>query len=64
MLSETKGNIVFGGETDASQKYIAPTVVQDVKLDDSLMTQEIFGPILPIVPVKSLDDALAYVQSK
>ena len=64
LLSESKGQIVFGGETDASQKFIAPTVVRDVKTDDSLMTQEIFGPVLPIVPISSVDEAISYIQAK
>ncbi|TDL29329.1 NAD-aldehyde dehydrogenase [Rickenella mellea] len=62
LLTKTKGQVVLGGDTDGSQKFIAPTVVKNVKADDSLMSQEIFGPVLPIVPVASLDDAIAYVR--
>lgn len=58
LLAETKGTIAVGGETDAAQKFIAPTVVRDVMFDDALMGQEIFGPILPIVPVKDIDEAI------
>ena len=39
LLDKTKGTIVIGGETDADTKYIAPTVVKDVKGDDSLMSE-------------------------
>ena len=39
LLKNTKGTIVLGGEMDESTKYIAPTVVKDVKLDDSLMSE-------------------------
>jgi aldehyde dehydrogenase (NAD+)/aldehyde dehydrogenase (NAD(P)+) len=39
LLDNTKGKIVFGGETDEATKFIAPTVVKDVKTDDSLMTE-------------------------
>jgi aldehyde dehydrogenase (NAD+) len=38
-LESTKGTIVVGGETDESQRYIAPTIVKDVKGDDSLMVE-------------------------
>lgn len=39
MLDGTKGKIVIGGEVDASQKFIAPTIVRDVSLSDSLMSE-------------------------
>ncbi|KAF9443399.1 aldehyde dehydrogenase [Macrolepiota fuliginosa MF-IS2] len=61
LLDNTKGSIVFGGETDAASKFIAPTAVKDVGADDSLMSEEIFGPVLPIVPVKDVDEAIAFV---
>ncbi|KAJ7598905.1 NAD-aldehyde dehydrogenase [Mycena floridula] len=63
LLKETKGSIVFGGETDEATKYIAPTIVKDVTFEDSLMSDEIFGPLLPIVPVGSLDEAIKHVNS-
>ncbi len=37
MIDETKGTVVFGGDTDVSERYIAPTVVRDVRPDDVLM---------------------------
>lgn len=64
MLDATKGDIVIGGETDEARRWIAPTVVKDVKEGDSLLSDEIFGPILPIVPVDSLEEALAYVNAR
>ncbi|KAG6909490.1 hypothetical protein DXG01_017212 [Tephrocybe rancida] len=63
LLDNTKGNLVFGGETDEATKFIAPTVVKDVKPDDSLMSEEIFGPLLPIVPVEDVDEAIAFVNA-
>lgn len=39
LLDHTKGTVVFGGETDESEKYISPTIVKDVPLDDSLMSE-------------------------
>ncbi|KAF8142975.1 NAD-dependent aldehyde dehydrogenase [Mycena galopus ATCC 62051] len=63
LLQNTQGTIVVGGENDAATRYIAPTIVKDVKIDDSLMSEEIFGPVLPIVPVDDLDSGLEYVNS-
>ena len=48
MLNASQGNVVIGGERDVDDLYIAPTVVTDLTAEDSLMTEEIFGPILPI----------------
>ncbi|KAG8679851.1 hypothetical protein FRC08_016697, partial [Ceratobasidium sp. 394] len=63
MVDETKGSVVLGGAGDADreQKFIAPTVVKDVQRDDILMQSEIFGPVLPIVPVKDVDAAIQYI---
>ncbi|KAJ6502092.1 NAD-aldehyde dehydrogenase [Mycena sanguinolenta] len=63
LVQNTKGTIVVGGQNDEATKYIAPTIVRDVQLDDSLMSEEIFGPVLPIVPVENVDAGLAYVNS-
>ncbi|KAH9934346.1 NAD-aldehyde dehydrogenase [Fomitopsis serialis] len=63
LLDNTKGTIVFGGETDKDARYVAPTLIRDVKRDDSLMSEEIFGPLLPVVPVKDVDEAIAFVNS-
>ncbi|KAF8638214.1 hypothetical protein AX16_010560 [Volvariella volvacea WC 439] len=64
LLDDTKGEVAIGGETNEKDKYIAPTVVKDVKGDDSLMTEEIFGPLLPIVPVEDVDAAIDFVNAR
>ncbi|CAH8617816.1 unnamed protein product [Heterobilharzia americana] len=64
LLEQTKGNIAIGGKSDMSDKYIAPTVVFDVEADDALMQDEIFGPILPVMSVKSASDAIQIINSK
>ncbi|KAF9009920.1 NAD-aldehyde dehydrogenase [Cyathus striatus] len=64
LLDITKGTVAIGGETDEATKYIAPTIVKDVKGDDSLMTEEIFGPVLPIVPVENVDEAIKFVNER
>lgn len=55
--------IAIGGQLDASEKYIAPTILFDVKLTDPVMQEEIFGPILPIVTVESVYDAIKVINS-
>ena len=63
-LSATKGQVVVGGQSNADAIEIHPTVVVDPALDEPLMTDEIFGPILPVVTVQSLDEAIAFVNSR
>ncbi|KAG8908245.1 hypothetical protein FRB99_008310 [Tulasnella sp. 403] len=64
LLDATKGEIVIGGEMEREDRYIAPTVVKDCTGEDSLMADEIFGPILPLVPVDSVEEALAFVNAR
>ncbi|MCV7152856.1 aldehyde dehydrogenase family protein [Mycolicibacterium pyrenivorans] len=63
-LAATKGRVAVGGGSDASTLKIQPTVVVDPAPDEPLMTDEIFGPILPVVTVQSLDEAITFVNSR
>ena len=47
------GKIIYGGASDAATRFIEPTLIEDVALDSPLMTEEIFGPVFPII---TLDD--------
>ncbi|TAM67673.1 MAG: aldehyde dehydrogenase family protein [Microbacteriaceae bacterium] len=58
-----EGRRVVGGESDPAARYLAPTVLADVPRGSAIMRQEIFGPILPIITVSGLDDALAYIRA-
>jgi aldehyde dehydrogenase (NAD+) len=57
------GTTAFGGKVDRSDRYLAPTVLQDVKLSDPVMNEEIFGPILPIVTVAGPAEAIEIVNA-
>ncbi|KAG8892014.1 hypothetical protein FRC00_012804, partial [Tulasnella sp. 408] len=48
LLEKTKGQIVCGGQSDEGRRWIAPTILKNVALDDVVMENELFGPILPI----------------
>lgn len=58
------GNIIIGGETNATERYIAPTVIDGVTLEDQVMQEEIFGPILPIIEYTNLSEAIAFVNAQ
>lgn len=53
-----KEKIAIGGEDNREENFIAPTVLKDVSWTDKIMEDEIFGPILPIIPYDSLDEAI------
>ena len=54
-------HVVIGGHSDATLRYLAPTVVDDVSWDSPLMRDEIFGPILPLLAYDDLDDAFEQI---
>ncbi|KAM6175215.1 aldehyde dehydrogenase family 3 member A2 isoform 1-T1 [Erethizon dorsatum] len=56
--------IAFGGETAEATRYIAPTILTDVDPKSKVMQEEIFGPILPIVPVKNADEAINFINER
>lgn len=58
------GAVAVGGQSDAPSRYIAPTVLVDVDRDSALMSEEIFGPLLPVLPVPSVRDAVSFVRSR
>ena len=55
------GTVAIGGSSDAARRYIAPTVLTGVTRDDPVMHEEIFGPILPVIAVDSIDAAVDFV---
>ena len=58
------GRVVADGKPVKAQRYIPPTVLADVKRDAPVMQEEIFGPILPMITVADLDDAIDFINSK
>ncbi len=62
--ASAKGEVVVGGECDPSSLRIQPAVVVDPDPAGALMTNEIFGPILPVLTVESLDEAIRFVNSR
>jgi len=56
--------IEVGGETDAAERYIAPTVLSNVTAAQPVMSEEIFGPILPILTYKHFDEVPGFVTAR
>ncbi|EKF74604.1 aldehyde dehydrogenase [Alcanivorax hongdengensis A-11-3] len=53
-----KAKVLVGGQTDAGQRYIAPTLLKDVSMDDAVMQEEIFGPVLPMLTYASMEELI------
>ncbi|MCJ1383812.1 hypothetical protein MMC17_006926 [Xylographa soralifera] len=58
MIDNSKGKILIGGTMDEAEKFLEPTVIQVDDVNDSLIVDESFGPIMPILPVNDLDQAI------
>ena len=56
-----QGRIVSGGKTDKSKLYIEPTILENVSLDSAIMKEEIFGPILPVIPFDNMEKAKSII---
>ncbi len=56
--------IALGGRLDRESRYIEPTVLTGVDVDSAVMTEEIFGPILPVIGYRDIDDAIAFVNDR
>ena len=57
-------DVVFGGEYDKAERYISPTIVDNVSLNSPIMNEEIFGPIFPVVTFETTEEAVAFVTER
>ncbi|HLI16535.1 MAG TPA: aldehyde dehydrogenase family protein [Acidimicrobiales bacterium] len=64
LLRDHGGTVVTGGSVDRARRYVAPTILLGVDLDAPVMREEIFGPILPVVPVADLEEALSIIDDR
>ena len=64
MLESVRDKIFYGGESDAEVRYIAPTILTNVTEEDTVMSQEIFGPLLPFVVVDSILSAVEFINRR
>jgi len=55
---------ILGGEKQAERRRLSPTVLADVPFDSAIMAEEIFGPVLPLMPIRSLEDGIAFIRSR
>lgn len=61
---EAGATVAIGGHRDADTNYVAPSVLTDVPLDATIMREEIFGPLLPVIPFQTLDEAVTIMNDR
>jgi len=60
---ENGANIVTGGNTDDSDNYISPTLIDNISSKHAIMNEEIFGPVIPVMTYNTLSDAVEYINN-
>ena len=63
-ILDNSGNVAIGGARDAETRFIEPAVLTGVPVDSPAMQQEIFGPVLPVLPYEKLDDCIDFIRSR
>jgi aldehyde dehydrogenase (NAD+) len=63
LAGSAAGEVVAGGSGDRDERYLAPTILRGSRWDEPVMGEEIFGPILPVLPVGGIDEAIATINA-
>ncbi len=64
MKDSSHGEIIYGGIFDRDDKYISPTIFDNISWDDALMEEEIFGPLFPVIEYGDIDNIISTLQKK
>ncbi|XP_049876615.1 aldehyde dehydrogenase, dimeric NADP-preferring isoform X3 [Pectinophora gossypiella] len=64
LLDASKDKVAVGGNYDPQDKFIEPTILANVSPSDKIMEDEIFGPILPIVPIENAYEAIKFINAR
>jgi aldehyde dehydrogenase (NAD+) len=64
LLANGAGTVAAGGEVDAAERYVAPTITVEPRPDAAIMQEEIFGPILPVLGVGGPTEAKAFIGAR
>jgi aldehyde dehydrogenase (NAD+) len=60
----SQGKILFGGKSNETEKYISPTLIEPNNLTTSLMQEEIFGPILPVLEFEDIENVITFINQR
>jgi aldehyde dehydrogenase (NAD+) len=62
--AQQRGQVLFGGQCDAASRRLAPTLIRVDTFEDPLMAEELFGPLLPVLEVDDLAQAMAWINGR
>jgi aldehyde dehydrogenase (NAD+) len=62
--AQQRGQVLCGGQVDRQRRRIAPTLLRLEHAQDPLMEEELFGPLLPILPIASLEEAISQINAR
>ncbi|MBQ2783453.1 MAG: aldehyde dehydrogenase [Alistipes sp.] len=60
----SEGRVRCGGRVVAEERYIEPTLLDEVSADSSVMREEIFGPVLPMIEIGSVEEAITFINER
>ena len=60
----SEGRVRCGGRVVAEERYIEPTLLDEVSVDSSVMREEIFGPVLPMIEIGSVEEAITFINER
>jgi aldehyde dehydrogenase (NAD+) len=58
------GRLRYGGRVDAEERFIEPTLLDEVSVDSAVMREEIFGPILPLIEIDGVEEAIEFINDR
>ena len=64
LIEGAGGTVICGGKSNREAKYIEPTLILKPDLDSSLMKEEIFGPVMPIMPFRDIREVIKYINDR
>ncbi|MEO0408490.1 MAG: aldehyde dehydrogenase family protein, partial [Cyanobacteria bacterium P01_A01_bin.135] len=64
LLEGGAGDVITGGQHDRSDRFIAPTVIDNASWDAPVMKEEIFGPLLPVLTYRRIEEAIAQINAR
>ncbi|WP_054026392.1 aldehyde dehydrogenase [Bacillus sp. FJAT-28004] len=63
ILEQDKASIVYGGGTDRADLFIEPTILDNISWDSAAMSEELFGPILPVIEYRDINEAIRSINA-
>lgn len=60
----TDGKVRYGGRVEPTERFIEPTLLDEVSVDSPVMREEIFGPVLPMIDIESIDQAIEFINQR